>query len=185
MNAHLKYDGHIKTKQPYTKLEYTMIVAAEFVAFVKAQAATCNVHFGKIQWTNPIKAQIIEKMRSSGVSVNQLAIALGNTSGLACYSTWNAQLHKWGKAYDQGRYKPENAVASRTVIRHVTSTENPFHSVLDVLVLREGRTLAEVESLFASALDRKKFDLTKSALDSMETILKSKGLTLDDLKKAL
>jgi hypothetical protein len=35
------------------------------------------------------------------------------------------------------------------------------------------------------AFARIKDDATKAAVDSVETILKSRGLTLDDLKKAL
>ncbi|MNH31767.1 hypothetical protein D3C79_921640 [compost metagenome] len=52
-------------------------------------------------------------------------------------------------------------------------------------MVNEGRSLSEIESCFAIAFERIKDDVTKTALNSVETILKARGLTLEDLRNVL
>lgn len=106
-----------------------------------------------------------------------------STRGLE-YGTWRTRFYNWGRDYDSGKLDVMQAVAVQRK-KPTTYLTNPMHEVIAKMAFTDGRTLADIESCFAIALGRVRDDLTKAAVDSVETILKSKGLTLDDLKKAL
>jgi hypothetical protein len=132
------------------------------------------------------KKMIVNMIKGSKVMNTKIASALSDATGER-YWTWATRISNWIMADNKGKLNFEEAVAvqRKTPVAVAHKVENPFHKVFDFLVGVEGRTFAEVESLFAQALDRKKFDLAKETKASLDVILKAKGLTLDDLKQVL
>jgi len=144
----------------------------------------CKGARGRTLFTVEAKKDIIHCVRELGISFH-VAGNLLDEAGLQ--GEWKGNLRRWSIQEDEGRLNIQNAVSVRTTKPAVVVGKhlNPFHEVLAALIVEQRRTPAEVESMFAVALGRVKDDLTKAALESMDVILKSKGLTLDDLKKAL
>lgn len=129
------------------------------------------------------KAAIIREIKKSELSYVDVCQYLSQHGEV--YSTWSSRFYAWNKDWVDGKLDIDLAISvQRKKPGKSSNLINPLHSVLDQMV-KERRSLADIESCFAIAFARVKDDLTKSAVDSVETILRSRGLTLEDLKGVL
>ena len=138
---------------------------------------------GRTLFTVQAKRLIIEKVEELKLSIYYASKILTDDGQRG---DWVGNLRRWSKQLKTGRLNIQNAVSVRAEKPSSASvTENPFHTLFDKLVSQERRTFAEVETMFAMALDRKKLELSRETKQSLEVLLKAKGLTLDDLKSIL
>lgn len=129
------------------------------------------------------KAAIIREIKKSEISYPEVCQYLANNG--ETYSTWSSRFYAWNKDWLDGKLNIDLAISVQRKKQGPSKLSvNPLHDVLGSMV-KDGKTLAEIESCFAIAFARIKDDATKSAIDSVETILKARGLTLDDLKGVL
>lgn len=125
------------------------------------------------------KKVLINMVKSSRRSVLCVAKQLATVSDTEC--KWRNRISEWVKAERAGRLNVEQAVAVQRTKPSTGYKLNPMHETIAEMV-KNGRTLADIESCFAIAFDRVKDDVKKAALASVEVILKARGLTLDDIK---
>jgi hypothetical protein len=158
---------------------YDLLVASE----KRATVVDNGLAGVKVRFLIKDKQDIMREIKKAELGFPEVCTYLAG-KGLP-YSTWNSRFYTWQKDWESGKLDIGLAIAvqRKKPGRHHYRL-NPLHETLAEM-LKEGRSLAEIESSFVVAFARIKDDITKAAVDSVETILKSRGLTLDDLKKAL
>lgn len=157
---------------------YELLIEAE----KRATVVDNGIAGVKVRFLIKDKQDIMREIKKAELSFTEVCTYIAG-KGLP-YTTWNSRFYTWQKDWESGKLDIGLAVAIQRSKPGRQYRTNPLHEVLAVM-LKEGRTLAEIQSNFEVAFARIKDDATKAAVDSVETILKSRGLTLDDLKKAL
>lgn len=174
-------------------MKYTTI--SEIVLFVRdavkrASGAGDMYKYGQRIFLIEDKKIIIEMVR------NCLSTQAAIAGELACSwddkKKWLGRFMTWGRAYNAGQLDVQRAVAIQRP-KPVAATLEPISyrqlgELITALLERDGNVL-EVQTICMERCGKyeegQKVKLANDSLVDIEALLKSKGLTLDDLKNVL
>lgn len=168
-------------------MKYTTI--SEIVLFVReavkrATGAGDMYKYGQRIFLIEDKKTIIEMVRNC--LSTQAAIASELALSWDDKKKWLGRFMTWGRAYNAGQLDVQRAVAIQRPKTVVKPTEmlDSFKLIIEY-ELREGKSIQTIVDRAFEVAHAWKTERANNTLVDIEALLKSKGLTLDDLKQVL
>lgn len=129
------------------------------------------------------KKKIVEMVRDCALSQSKIAKHL--SQHWDDYQKWLGRFNVWGVAYNKGQLNIERAVAVQRPKPQPQPQPIDSFKLLIEHGLRGGKSIQDIVDRAFEVAHAWKVERANDTLGDVEALLKSKGLSLDDLKKVL